>query len=566
MSKQEAKGSIVLELIILILVAALVAVILIPGKIWKEQEQEKKTAHYNMMSIYEAEKYYKKLTGKFTTDPAELINTVRSDSNLIRKQKVVNYTRELMRNFNNYLASPYIKHIARIKKNIDQIVDDIESNNYHFRTIDEINNEANELKIQLGNFENSPEYPEFVRVLNYIDSLLQVRQTISDNTLQVNALKIAYITDSLQVYLKKVNPVVLKERWAPLSDRLEKFIKMIKHSELVKVTSVADRLEDFKKRVDDSFNQLQNIDINTEVEKINTLRQRLDDMYQRFLKDYNITSQLALNRLPEADSLIIHLTETNFYSPINDQRYKMIFDQDSQFVKIESPVLLDELKEKAQPVVDEINNLPFLNLMRQYIMMTDSVIKKANLVRRNFRKNTDLFIVYKELEDLHGRYQNLSIIEAYRDLADFVEITPKCESYSRIKELIEKGLTAARIYDQVYAENVFTNLDSLNSDVQKKLNEFNELLLKIKKRNRRAKIETFEGEQRTLDSLLTAFKNAKDDQLLNNLKKIEKQMEDLFVFASEGKKIRVYGIFDKEIKNFGYIYKDVRSWEEEKKK
>ncbi|NOX90840.1 MAG: hypothetical protein GXO77_17710 [Calditrichaeota bacterium] len=566
MSKQEAKGSIVLELIILILVAALVAVILIPGKIWKEQEQEKKTAHYNMMSIYEAEKYYKKLTGKFTTDPAELINTVRSDSNLIRKQKVVNYTRELMRNFNNYLASPYIKHIARIKKNIDQIVDDIESNNYHFRTIDEINNEANELKIQLGNFENSPEYPEFVRVLNYIDSLLQVRQTISDNTLQVNALKIAYITDSLQVYLKKVNPVVLKERWAPLSDRLEKFIKMIKHSELVRVTSVADRLEDFKKRVDDSFNQLQNIDINTEVEKINVLRQRLDEMYQRFLKDYNITSQLALNRLPEADSLIIHLTETNFYSPINDQRYKMIFDQDSQFVKIESPVLLDELKEKAQPIVDEINNLPFLNLMGQYVAMTDSVLKKANLVRRNFRKNTDLFIVYKELEDLQSRYQNLSIMEAYRNLADFVEITPKCESYSRIKELVEKGLTAAQIYDQVYAENVFTNLDSLHSDVQKKLNEFNELLLKIKKRNRRAKIETFEGEQRTLDSLLTAFKNAKDDQLLNNLKKIEKQLEDLYVFASEGKKIRVYGIFDKEIKNFGYIYKDVRSWEEEKKK
>lgn len=164
MSKQDVRGSIVLELIIVLLVAALVAVILIPGKIWKEQEQEEITAHTNMTAIYEALKYYKQLTGKYTADPAELLNTIRADSNLMRKQKVVNYTRELIRNFNSYLNNPYVYNIMRIKMNVTQIIDDLESNRYHFLTIDEINNEANELKIQLGNFLNSPTTPDLVKV------------------------------------------------------------------------------------------------------------------------------------------------------------------------------------------------------------------------------------------------------------------------------------------------------------------------------------------------------------------------------------------------------------------
>ncbi len=565
MANESAKGSIVLEILIVLLSAALVAVILIPGKIWKEEAREELQAHHNMTSIYEAEKYYKKLTGKFTTDPGQLIETIHADSNLIREQKVVNFTRKLMLKFDTYLHNDYIHNIIRIKRNIDQIYDDLESNRYNFRTIEDINNEANEIKVQLKEFLNTPEQPYFPVVLKYIDSLLDIRQTLTDYSLQVNALRIANVTDSLQKYLPLVNMTKLSISWAPLSDRIQKFIKTVKHSELVRVTSVADRVQDFKNNVDKAFKTLTDLDANAELSKLETYSKELDELYQEFLKNYNITSELALSKLPEADSLIIHLTEENFYSPVNHQMYKLLFENDSQFVKVESPVLLDDLKQRSMKVVDEINQLPFMNIMKDYLKMLDSVKTKTDLLRKKFRKNTDLFIAYKELEDLVGRYDNISVVTAYRDLEDFRTIVPKCQSYSTIKNLVENALKGVEIYDQAYTENTFGNLDSLQIKVKAKLDEVNGIIEKINKRRRRNKIVGLTPEQQALDSLYNAFRNAKNDAMLSKLKEMEKELKDIFIFAQKGKKIRVYGVFDKKIKNFGYIFKDVKSWEEKNK-
>jgi hypothetical protein len=51
--------------------------------------------------------------------------------------------------------------------------------------------------------------------------------------------------------------------------------------------------------------------------------------------------------------------------------------------------------------------------------------------------------------------------------------------------------------------------------------------------------------------------------MLNKMKKIEENLGNIFLFASEGKNIKIYGIFNKQIENQGYIYKDSKSWEEE---
>ncbi len=564
MAEQEAKGSIVLEILIVILAAALVAVILIPGKIWKQEALEEKTAHDNMMSIYEAEKYYKNLTGKFTTEPAKLIETIRSDSNLIRKQKVVNYTRELIRKYAQYMNNPFIKNVIRIKKNVDQINDDLESNAYNFKTIKEINDEANELKIQLNNFMNSPQYPEFVTLVTYLDSLLDIRQTLTDYTLQVNALRIKNVTDSIETYLPKINIEKVDAQWSPLSKRLEKFIKMVKHSSLVRVTSVADRVQDFKKLIDDSFENLLKMDMNAQMAQIKEANQELDQLYQKFLQDYSITTQFALSKLSESDSLIIHLTEQNFYSPVNHQMYQLMFDADSQFIKVESPVLLTDLKQRAMKVVDEVNQLPFLDTIHDYLKMLDSIKTRTDIIRKKYRKNTDLFIAYKEIEDLVNRYNNISVVEAYRDLEDFRTIVPNCRSFSTIKDLVENSWKGIQIYDQAYSENVFGNLDSLHLKMNNKIDEIDKILEKINKRRRRAKIKTLEPEKQTLDSLLNVVKSHKSQAMIDKMKQIEKELQNILVFAQKGKKVRVYGVFYKKIKNFGYIYKDTKSWEEKK--
>ena len=95
MSKSEGKGSIILKLLILILIVALIFAIQIPSNVWEQEESEIETARDNMMSIYESELFYRKTSGKFTTDPAELITAVRQDSSILQQQTIVNYTKQL---------------------------------------------------------------------------------------------------------------------------------------------------------------------------------------------------------------------------------------------------------------------------------------------------------------------------------------------------------------------------------------------------------------------------------------------------------------------------------------
>ena len=52
MAAKGPKGSILLELLIILLALLLVAVILIPNKIWKEEESITKTSRNNMIAIY----------------------------------------------------------------------------------------------------------------------------------------------------------------------------------------------------------------------------------------------------------------------------------------------------------------------------------------------------------------------------------------------------------------------------------------------------------------------------------------------------------------------------------
>ena len=64
--------------------------------------------------------------------------------------------------------------------------------------------------------------------------------------------------------------------------------------------------------------------------------------------------------------MIIHLTEDNFYSPVTGEMYKIFVMDDSSAIKVESPVLLKELREKAKPIAGEIKSLPLIPAFSAY--------------------------------------------------------------------------------------------------------------------------------------------------------------------------------------------------------
>ncbi|MBD3224844.1 MAG: hypothetical protein GF313_08950 [Caldithrix sp.] len=562
MAKTEGKGSILLKLIILILAVVLVLVIIIPGRIWQEEEREAQIAHSDMSSIYESEKFYHSKFDSFTTNPTELMNGVRQDSVILQRQKIVNYTTELTVLIDDYLNNPVTDRIIKVHDNIAQIISDLDVNARDFKLIEEIYNEGEQIRFKLSELNNASDLKNYMIATTYLDSIVSFRRDMSNYSLQTTAARTTDFTDTLKNVLPKVEFTAFQDRWKPLSDRLEKFYLKVRHSKVSTVTSVDARLEDFKKKVDRALINLNsNVDISQASADANNISDQLKATYDKFLNDYIVTSKNAMFKLSNSDSLILHLTEDNFTSPVYGKSYIVLIDDDSAAIKVESPVLFEELNEKTMNTGQKIKALDIQPAMMNYKDTLNYLVQKAYSVRKRVSKNTDIFILYKEMEEIRDRFLDISMFKAYDNVNNFVQTAENSKSYSDLKGSIENGLNGIRIYYQAYDENIYGNLDTLHQEMTDKLIEFNEKLDEVRWLPK--DVENFEGDMQNLDQLLNDIKVLKSEQLVTKLGEIEIELGEHFVFSEEGTTVPVYGVFEKRIQNHGYIYKDVKSWEEE---
>lgn len=557
MAKNEGRGSILLKLLIAILVFVLIVVITIPAKIWDTETQEKITARGNMTSIYEAENFYHRLNKTYTSDPAELLKVVRQDSSLSRLQQVVDYTNELSDLMDRYKKIPLVKHIAVISENIDRIREDLEANRRNFKIIEDIKNEAEDIKIQISIINSSNQFFNYVVTRSYLDSLTQLRRDMSDFSLQSGASKAKVFTDTLQNVLGDVNINGLAAAWTPLSKRIAVFIKDVNSSELVNITSVGDRIKDFRQNIDNAFNALSDVNRSQDIQAAAEINKNVGDRYEAYLSDFLITSKRALYKLSDADSMVLHLTENNFYCPVSGDQVKILIAPDSSSVKIESPVLLSELKSRMTPVAEQVQGLSSLAALQAYSDTLNSIKEKAYTIRKRLRKNTDIFIKFKEIEEIVNKFSEISIYSAQKALTELAQNTSASESYSMLQGYTENGLDGIRIFKQAYEKQMFGNLDSLHKNMNVAMAEFDTLLTTVRRLPK--DIVNFEQDVVNLDQLLATVKNAQDP----NLADIENGLGEIYLFASEGITVKQYGVFNKKNVNFGYIHRGTKSWEDE---
>ena len=556
MADNKGRGSILLKILIVVLAVVLIAVITIPAQLWEEETFELNTARANMTSIYEAERFYFRMNNSYTAEPGELLTVVRQDSTLQQQQEVVNNTNVLAALIDGYTSVPFVKSIRAISENIFRIEEDLEVNKRNFRVYEDIKNETDDLKMHLASLNSSDQNINYVIAHSYIDSLVQLRRDMSDYSLQSCASKAKVYVDSLQSVIDKIDVDGFNQEWTPISERVATLVRNINKTDLVNQTSVSDRIKDFNIEINKSFETISN-NMAQDFARTSELSQEINDKYQAFLGNFLITSKPALYRLADSDSMVLHLTEENFYCPVSGSQLKILFSEDSSSVRIESPVLLTELRDKINPVAEEVKNLNAITAFNTYADTLKSIMEKAYTIRRALRKNTDIFIKYKEMEEIAGRYNDISVFSAKNDLNKLVEKTPVSESYGELKSLSETSLTGIRIFEQAYEENFFGNLDSLHKDFTVSMAEFDELLLKVRRLPK--SIVLFKQDVELFNQLLADIKTQKDP----NLASIEQQLGEIYLFASEGSSESRYGVFNKKIVNFGFIDRGLKSWEEE---
>ncbi len=564
MAKVSDKGSPLFVLLIILFSIALVIVITVPQKIWDTEKLEKTQAEYNMNSIYEAEKFYHRLTKKYTTNTDTLLNTLAQDSTLKMAEKLVEYTSQLRKLFVEYLDLPYVDALLTISKNINSISDDLTSNKRYFKMVEEILNESEQLNLNLQVFHNDVKLPNYVAAVSALDSIYQLQRDLSDYNLQTAAMRLSQLTANVNGHLPDVEINDFEEQWKDLTTRISAFVRKVNSSKVAKFTSTADRIKDFNAAVNTSLQRIAQLNKEDNINKAREIQAKIDAAYQTFLKDFIVTNRTAQYRLAEQDSQVLYISKDNFISPINGEPYLILIDQDSADVKVESPVLLKELKEKVEPVAREAAAFTFLPPFGAYADTLAVIHKKALDIKKKIRRNIEITIKNKEIDESFGKYRESTEYAAYKDLKDFIDVAQNSLSFSDIVEASEKGRNAISIFKQIYGENLFNNIDSIHAKIKADLEEYNSILAKVRRLPRG--VENFEKDIAVLDALVARMKEAKSTTDVAKLSDLQKQLEELILFAADGITIPQYYIFKKSIKNVGYIYKNTRSWEEKKEK
>lgn len=564
MSNNSGKGSLVLKLAIFILSIALILVIKIPASIWSKEKIEKEKAQFNMSSIYEVEKQYHRLTGKYTTNQDTLLEKIKEDSSIVKINQLVQHTQQLRRVLNGYLNIDLVNSLMIIDENITTIMQDLETNERYFRIDENIKNEAEQLRINLSTFSNDVRFPNYSSCVTYIDSLSQLKRDLSDYNLQTAASMTVKYSQQSNSYLPNVEIDGITKEWQEISKRLENFRRTTNEPLISQHTSVSARLKEFISKINAKFNSLPLLNIKQNIDMALTANKNFNDIYKEFLKDFLVTSKRAQYRLSLEDSMILYISKDNFYSPVSHDPYKLNINSDSSDVKVESPLLLENLRAMVKSDADKIAGFDFVKYYFEYADTVQSIINKGIAIKSQMRRNLDITIKNAELKDNLSTYQKGSEYKAATELEKFVDIVSKSQSYSELKDAIESARNAVGIFQQVYGGNLFVNIDSVNQDIISNLNAYNKILSEIKRLPKG--IKNFESEPEKLNHIVDKIKQKTTSNSTEELAKVKSQFEDALQFATEGETQRVYLIFKKEIKNFGYVYKNSKSWEEEKDK
>jgi hypothetical protein len=176
----------------------------------------------------------------------------------------------------------------------------------------------------LSTLRGGVEFENYIKVVEHLDSLWQIRRDLSDYSLQTAARQSSNHASNIMMNLPNVSVDNLNRAWQPISTQISNFISLVNSIKRLKEsTTVADRIADFQGKAASGFS-----DLNTSASSISDAQQKSDDMkqvYQEFLGDFLITEYYAQYRLSDTDSMLLSLNENNFLTPIDNLPYVINF-------------------------------------------------------------------------------------------------------------------------------------------------------------------------------------------------------------------------------------------------
>ncbi|RMF61634.1 MAG: hypothetical protein D6748_01210 [Calditrichaeota bacterium] len=567
----KAKGSIVLKLLIVVLAAMLWATITIPNKIWTEEKRMTTIGRKNLETVYEAERFYYTRTNSYL--PADSLEKlaafIQNDSTIQVKQKINELTNALYNSIHSVLELPVFSALVPISQAVDEINGDLQFNTRYFNRYDHLVVQKDDILRDLEKFNTSVSFPNFARATLYVDSLYGLQERINEEDLQTTALLALRYVDSLEYLLPNVEMTAVDDFWGSEYTKIFNFVKDIKKTDLVKVTSVADRLKKFIDRINTAMKEFQQIDIQQNINLLDTQKQALSGIYNDFITHDNflITQQPGILRLDEVDSMLIGFNQRNFTCPDTfdgTERYIISYKPNSTNLVVECPNLLNTFHERlmeATTPLQQVSWFPYLDKVRAHL---DSTINYMNFVKERYRlirldKSGEVVLNLKEIVAEMQSLDNVLFYRYSQRVRTFIDTVQTEKKLSVLKPMVEDLLNPL--------DTLATRVETRQvGDLEKRLQFFGQKIqaldslidVRIKK-----DVPAIYPEYEKVFGIVEELKSTFNPQDAVNLRNARSSIEESLLEALNGYHERVYGVFTKKHINHGYISNGTKSWESE---
>lgn len=148
MARAKSKGSIILEIIIVVLLVALFATILYPKKVWEREDKNTAICRDNMDRIFKAELIYQKYHNNYTDTLQNIISFIKNDT-----------TKQVVREYflaDSALAESMTDFLTKTDAAAKKIVNNLIADTLMYTIIEAINYDSNLATVILQRLEKTP--------------------------------------------------------------------------------------------------------------------------------------------------------------------------------------------------------------------------------------------------------------------------------------------------------------------------------------------------------------------------------------------------------------------------
>ncbi len=564
MAKRGYRGSILFEILIVLLALLLIAVITVPDKIWKEENALTAQCRYNMNSIFEAERFLFRKADHYTTNLDSLAEFVAQDSTLLTRQKLVKLSNELNDVLVNVMGLPTVKQMLIISKSVNEIEGDLRTSDRYFRKYPELQDTKEQISFELKRLEHSGDFPVFNHAKIFVDSLSDLKEHLNEYTLQKAAFYSQHLIDSLQTNLSDLEKEQVGQFWKEEYVKIANFARAINKTDIKFTSSVADRLKKFIDRINTAMKRLQTADLSADVQNLGTEKSQFETVYQKFLEPENfmITQRYGLLNLSDVDSILTNFNSNNFIAPDSKEPY-VVNLVGGVHLTIECPELLKENQEQMLAETEPVRNLAIFSDMDRIDAVLDTTINLLTAEKGLYRRHTNLLL---DLKEIQAEMKDIKSVRSYRyvsevrQLLDTLAVDAKL---STLKPELEKALNPMDTLATRIENRDFGDLESKLQYYGQKIQQLDSSIAatRLPARVRRQISKYYPTYQQVFD-VMNQLKNGINPEDGEKLRTAARQLEKTLLATLNGKKETVYVIFSKKHKNHGYIKDAVKSWEE----